>query len=49
MGVLEPAGKKPAWQATLDMEGSRGLEAAASVSRGGRDLAREEESQVLVW
>lgn len=48
MGALEPEGRTPAYQAAPDVEGPRGLEAAASGSRGGRDLAREEESRVLV-
>lgn len=48
-GVLEPAGRKRARQAALDVEGPRGLEAAASVSRGGRDFAREAGSPGLVW
>ena len=46
--MREPAGKEPAWQAALDVAGPRGLEAAASVSRGGRGLPQEEESQVAV-
>lgn len=45
----EPAGKEAARQAALEIAGPRGLEAAASVSRGGRGLAREEESKVAVW
>lgn len=47
--MLEPAGRKRARQAALDVEGPRGLEAAASVSRGGRDFAREAGSPGLVW
>lgn len=47
--MREPAGKEPACPAALDVAGSRGLEAAASVSRGSRGLPQEEESQVAVW
>lgn len=46
MDALEPEGRKPA---ALDVEDPRGLDAAASGSRGGRDLAREGESRALVW
>lgn len=47
--MLDAAGTKSACRAAVDIQGPRGLEAAASVRPDGRDFARGGESPALVW